>query len=320
MVDAVLFTLLFFATAAAVTLVRSALRYWWSERSGRVYELAQDRTGTALRAAAAGAAVLTVLAVAVPLLSQNGGGGGVAAAVSTAADLHVPAPVAQAPAHAAAPPAAGSAEPRTISRPAGGVLQELPGGTRVWTPPQYAYPRAAQVAFPVVIAQLPALPADNQDLYAGFAAQVQRGLADPFLLVIPRGCGTEGPDLDAVARHYRALTARSARAILGVGDRAACAVREAFAHPGRYRAVAGISGAYETVAVPSPSPAGRRPALLIASASGENAARDSALRFRTALRPRADEVRVIDGVSGRRELFARVAGYLTEKVDGPTHP
>ncbi|MFI9104868.1 hypothetical protein ACIGXA_30580 [Streptomyces fildesensis] len=316
MADAVLFTLLFFTTAAAVALVRSALRYWWSERSGRVYELAQDRTGTAVRAAAAGVAVLAVVAVAVPLLSPGGGGGTVTAAARTAVDLRVPAPP-RAPARAAAPPASGSAAPRTISRPAGGVLQELADGTRVWTPAQYAYPRAAKVSFPVVVAEL---GAGDQELYAGFAAQVQRRLADPFLLVIPRTCGGAGPDLDAVARHYRTLTTRSARAILGVGDRAACAVREAFAHPDRYRAVAGISGRYEGVAVPAPSPAGRRPALLIASGSGESASRDSALRFRTALRPRADEVRVIDGVSGRRELFARVAGYLTEKVDGPKHP
>ncbi|MCZ4096009.1 MULTISPECIES: hypothetical protein [Streptomyces] len=318
MADAVLFTLLFLTTAAAVALVRSALRYWWSERSGRVYELAQDRTGTALRAAAAGVAVLAVVAVAVPLLSPGGGGGTVTAAARTAVDLRVPAPP-RPPARAAAPPASGSgsAAPRTISRPAGGVLQELADGTRVWTPQQYAYPRAAKVSFPVVVAEV---GAGDQELYAGFAAQVQRRLADPFLLVIPRTCGGAGPDLDAVARHYRTLTTRSARAILGVGDRAACAVREAFAHPDRYRAVAGISGRYEGVAVPPPSPAGRRPALLIASGSGESASRDSALRFRTALRPRADEVRVIDGVSGRRELFARVAGYLTEKVDGPKHP
>ncbi|MDJ0344019.1 hypothetical protein QMK19_28505 [Streptomyces sp. H10-C2] len=326
MADAVLFILLFFAVAATVALARSALRYWWAERAGRPYELAQDRLGITLRVAAAGAAALTVFAVVVPLLSHAGGGYGIGsggaetAAGSAAAARNVPGPGdPAAPSRAAAPPDAGhaSAAPRTIAHPAGGVLQELPGGTRVWTPPQYAYPRAAKLAFPVVVAHV---PADDPELYEGFVTQVQRGLADPFLLVMPRGCGTAGPDLDAVARHYRALTTRSARAILGVGDQAACVVGEAFAHPDRYRAVAAVSGAYEHVGLLSPSLAGRRPALLMASATGERTARDSAIRFRALLHPRADEVRLIDGVSGRRELLALVAGYLTEKIDGPKRP
>jgi hypothetical protein len=42
------------------------------------------------------------------------------------------------------------------------------------------------------------------------------------------------------------------------------------------------------------------------------------LRLREALHSRGDQVRIIDGVRARRELFALVAGYLTEKLDGPT--
>ncbi|MEU3458341.1 hypothetical protein ABZ721_00105 [Streptomyces sp. NPDC006733] len=324
MADAVLFTLLLLSTAAALVLMRSALRHWWSERCGRVYELSQNRLGTTLRVAAAGAAALAAVAVGVPLLS-GGGGGGTAPAV--AADLPLPAP-ASAPARAPAPPESWSAPPRTLSRPSGGVLQELADGTRVWTPPQYSYPRSAKVSFPVVVAQVGAADQQEQQIYAGFAAQVQRGTADPFLVVLPRDCAAAGPDLRAVAHHYRTLTVRSARAILGVGDRAACAVREAFAHPDRYRAVAGVSGTYENVDVPSP--AGRRSlAILLAygagagssgSGAGEAAERDSARKLRTALRARTGEVRVISGVAGSRELFARVAGYLTEKVDGPERP
>ncbi|MCZ4125090.1 hypothetical protein [Streptomyces sp. H39-S7] len=317
MADAVLFTLLFLITAAAaVALVRCALRHWWSERCGRVYELSQDRLGTTLRVAAAGAAVLAAVALGVPLLSRDGDGGGNGATVpAVAAELRPSAPP-RAPARAPAPPASWSAAPRTISRPSGGVLQELADGTRVWTPAQYSYPRSAKVSFPVVVAQV---GAGDQQIYAGFAAQVQRGQADPFLVVLPRDCAAAGPDLRAVAHHYRTLTSRSGRAILGVGDRAACAVREAFAHPDRYRAVAGVSGMYEDVGVPFPT-GRRRLALLLASGSGESAARESAQRFRTALRPRTGEVRVISGLSSRRELFARVAGYLTEKVDGPERP
>ncbi|MDF9814064.1 hypothetical protein [Streptomyces sp. SPB162] len=244
-----------------------------------------------------------------PLLSEDGGGGTV---TPVAADVRPPAPR-RAPARAPAPPASWSAPPRTISRPSGGVLQELADGTRVWTPAQYSYPRSAKVSFPVVVVQG---NAGDQRIYAGFAAQVRRGQADPFLLVLPRDCAAAGPDLHTVAHHYRTLTSRSGRAILGVGDRAACAVREAFAHPDRYRAVAGVSGAYGDVAVPSPTGRGQL-ALLLAYGTGESAARDSARRFRTELRPRTGEVRVISGVSGGRDLYARIAGYLTEKVDGP---
>lgn len=310
MADAVLFTLLVLTTAAALLLARSALRHWWSERCGRVYELSQDRLGTTLRAAAAGAAVVAAVAVGVPLLPGDGDTGTVPA---VAADLRLPAPP-RAPVRAPAPPASWSTAPRTISRPSGGVLQELADGTRVWTPAQYSYPRSAKVSFPVVVVQG---GAGDQRIYAGFAAQVQRGQADPFLLVLPRACTAAGPDLRAVAHHYRTLASRSGRAVLGVGDRAACAVREALAHPDRYRAVAGVSGTYGDVAVPSPTGRGRL-ALLLAYGSGESAARDSARTFRTALRSRTGEVRVISGGSGaERELFARIAGYLTEKVDGP---
>lgn len=309
MADVVLSVLLLAATAAAVLLAHRALRHWWAERAGRPYELPADRLGTALRAGAAGAAALVAASLAVPLLAgrpHDGTGRGDSGPVAAAAATVPPAPP-RTPAPAPPPPAM-----RTVGHPAGGTLLELRDGIHVWLPPRYTAPRAAGIAYPVVLARLPA--AGDPDLYGGFAVQAKRGLADPFVLVMPRDCGQDSAAVLAEAgRRFRLLAARTARAALGLGAEAPCAVREALSHPERYGAAAGVSGTYPPLA---PS-AGPRPPLLLAAATGETASRASALRLRTALHPHGDQLRIIDGVRVRRELFALVAGYLTEKLDSP---
>lgn len=322
MADVLLSTVLVLAVVAAVGLARSGLRHWWAEHAGRVYELPVDRRGTVLRAAAAGGAAVLAIVVAVPLLSGPGpfgaGPGRPSAVVaprtspSSPTSHPVPRPAPSAPSPTPTQPA-----PRTLSHPAGGTLQQFADGTRVWLPPQYAYRRAATLAFPVVIAHL---PADEPDLYTGFTTQAASGKADPFLLVMPPAC-TERTDpaalLATIGRRYRILTGRDALAVIGVGDRAACAVRTAYAHPDRYAAVVGVSGAYQGVTMPAA--AGRAPLLMI-SAAGETGPRASALRLRTTLHAPKDEVRIVDRIVRRRVLFATVAGYLTEKLRGPNHP
>lgn len=294
------------AGAAAVLLGHRALRHWWAERAGRAYELPEDRTGTALRAGAAGAAALLAAALALPLF--GGGSDQEPIGTSAAAPAAVPSPPARTPDPAPPPP-----EVRTLGHPAGGTLDQLRDGTRVWLPPRYASPKAAHIAFPVVVARVS--PAADADLYNGFALAVKRGLADPFVLVLPAGCARDsGAAVTEVAHRYRVLAARKATGVIGVAADAPCAVREALATTGRYGAAAGISGLYPSLA-PSPLP---HPSLLLATATGETAARAAALRLRNALHPHRDEVRVIDGVAAHRELFALIAGYLTEKLDGPT--
>ncbi|MBD0740305.1 hypothetical protein [Streptomyces sp. CBMA29] len=312
MADVVLSVLLLAATAAAVLLAHRALRHWWSERAGRPYELPADRLGTALRAGAAGVAALTALALAVPLLSdsRDTGRADLAPAGESSAEAAATVPPAPSRTPAPAPPAP---EMRTVGHPAGGTLMELRDGIRVWLPPRYASAGAASLVYPVVLAHLPASGAP--DLFEGFAVQAKRGLANPFLLVMPRDCGQDPVAVLAeAARHFRALPASGAHAVIGLGAQAPCAVHEALAHPGRYRAAAGISGTY-----PPPAPAaGPHPALLLAATTAELAPRASALRLRAALRPRGDQVRIIDGVRVRREMYALVAGYLTEKLEGPS--
>ena len=196
------------------------------------------------------------------------------------------------------------------------------------------------------------------DLFRGFTLAVQRGRADPFVLVMPAGCGHDSGALTEAAARYRVLPARTATGLMGIAADAPCAVREALADPGRYGAAAGISGQYPsslTESVPPsgappttppaahpapPSPSTASPArpnpsrtplpspsplaphtstpLLLATVTGETSARAAALRLRDALHPRAGDVRLIDGIPSRRELFAQVAGYFTEKLDGPT--
>lgn len=296
------------AGAAAVLLGHRALRHWWSERAGRAYELPEDRTGTALRAGAAGAAAVLAAVLAAPLVGGSGSGSGTDPGAGAAAPalVVVPPPPARTPEPAPPPPAV-----RTLGHPAGGTVDRLQDGTRVWLPPQYASPKAAGIGFPVVVAHVP--DTADPDLYSGFVLAAKRGLADTFVLVLPTGCTADSAAVAEVARRYRVLAAPTATGVIGVGAGAPCAVREALATTGRYGAAAGISGLYPPLS-PSPLP---HPSLLLATASGETAARAAALRLRDALHPHRDQVRVIDGVAAHRELFALVAGYLTEKLDGP---
>ncbi|WP_333771260.1 hypothetical protein, partial [Streptomyces sp. IBSBF 2435] len=308
MADVVWTVLIVLAGAAAVLLGHRALRHWWAERAGRAYELPEDRTGTAVRAGAAGAAALLAAALSVPLLGGGQAPAGTAAAAPAAAHapVVVPSQPARTPEPAPLPP-----EVRTLGHPSGGTLDQLRDGTRVWLPPRYASPQAARVGFPVVLAHLPA--AADADLYAGFALALHRRLADPFVLVLPVDCAHDSAALAEVTRHYRVLAARATTGIIGAGAAAPCAVREALATTGRYAAAAGISGLYPHLA-PAPPP---HPSLLLATATGETAAHTAALRLRAALHPRRDEVRVIDGIAAHRQLFALVAGYLTEKLASP---
>ncbi|MEW2519085.1 hypothetical protein [Actinacidiphila alni] len=316
---AVLSVLLLAALAATALLAHRALRHWWAERAGRPYELPADRLGTALRAGAAGAAALAAVGLAVPLLTGPDGDRAPEGRAAAAPSAPPPAPR-RTPAPAPPPP-----EMRTVGHPAGGTLMELRDGVRVWLPPRYDSPGAADLAYPAVVAQLPDSASESAAAYEGFAVQAKRGLADPFVLVLPRGCGGRQPQkpqqpqapeaaLAAAARHFRLLPATGAHAVIGAGAQAPCAVHDALAHPDRYRAAAGISGVY-----PPPAPAaGPHASLLLASTTGEQAPRASALRLRTALRAHGDQVRIIDGVRSRRELYALVATYLTEKLDGPS--
>jgi hypothetical protein len=298
------------AAASSVLLGHRALRHWWAERAGRAYELPVDRTGTALRTGAAGAAALLAAALAVPLFGGGSGQDGAGTGVAAPAPVVVPSPPARTPEPAPPPP-----EVRTLGHPAGGTLDQLQDGTRVWLPPQYTSPKAIGIGFPVVVAHVPATAAP--DLYGGFALATKRGLSDSFVLVLPTGCANDSVrDSAAVAEaahRYRVLTTRTATSVIGVGADAPCAVREALATTGHYAAAVGISGLYPPLA-PSPLP---HPSLLLVTTSGETAAGAAALRLRDALHPHGDEVRVVDGVAAHRELFALVAGYLTEKLDGP---
>lgn len=384
MADVVRLVLLVLLGAGAAGLGHWAVRHWWRERLGRAYELPVDRTGTVVRAGAAG--VAAVMAGVLALIMAGGPHSG---EQPTASDVTPAAVAAGAPPPPAAPPAR-TPEPappapaaRTIGHPAGGVLEQLPDGTRVWLPPRYTSPRAARIAFPVALVHLPA--ASEADLFAGFARAAQRGLADPFVLVLPTTCSfpstahtpvtpnpsaavspgapaTPGPgaaaststpaspaptataappadDLTALAeaaRRYRLLTARTATAVIGAGADAPCAVNGALATPGRFGAAAGISGLYPPPAPsslpgaakpPTPnssasSPSARRtsaprPSLLLTTAPGETAAQTAARRLRDALHPGYDQVRLLTGPAAHRDLYAQVAAYFTEKLDGP---
>ncbi|MDX6354275.1 MAG: hypothetical protein QOF98_1178 [Streptomyces sp.] len=326
--DKVLTVLLLLAAAAAASLGRRALRHWRWERSGQVYELPVDRLGVALRAGAAGAAALVAVTLAVPLLSGSPSGTGtvatgtatvVAASKATAqpAASPTPTPLAAPPDDEVHTPAVVPPAPpiQTLGHPSGGTLQLLGDGTRVWLPPRYDAPRAADIAYPVVVARTDAPGQDGDlDLYEGFAKAADRGRADTFLLVMPVACDRDsGALLTEVAHHYRTLTARTAQAVLGIGTQAPCAVQEALAHPGRYRAGVGISGTYPPLA----PTAGAYPSLLLASLGSEKEARKSARNLRDTLHPRGDAVRMLEGIGKRRDLMGLVAAYLTEKLDGP---
>ncbi|MGW3241946.1 hypothetical protein [Streptomyces sp. NPDC001070] len=330
----VLYALLTAAGAVSVALARSALRHWWEQRAGRAYELPVERTGTVLRGA--GSALAAAVAITLAVCMPSGAGDRshspprpVTAAAPPPARRPSPPPPPPVPSD---PADAGMEPPRTLGHPAGGTLQELSDGTRVWLPPQYDYPGSDGLYFPLVVAHID--PADP-DLFAGFAAQSLRGVADPFVVVLPAHCDT-GPGAGpagvpaAVARLYRVLPGRLARALLGVDGAAACVVRQQLADPEGYATAIGVSGGYDAFERSGPPPyssaddyTGRgvpRPALLLAVPSGEEDARRSAVALRERLRGASAEVRVLDGIAPRRRLFALVAGYATEKLDAPYRP
>ncbi|MFI0937487.1 hypothetical protein [Streptomyces sp. NPDC021020] len=318
MADVVWSVLVVVAGAGAVLLGYRAVRHWWAERAGRAYELPVDRHGTVLRAGAAGAAALLAGVLALPLL--GGGGSGAGSGSSGAARVSADGGKASgAPAPAAPPRTPQPAPPppalRTLGHPAGGTLDQLADGTRVWLPPWYASPRGVRVAFPVAVAHLPA--EREADLFDGFSLALRRGLADPFVLVLPADCSRADAALAAAGRHFRVLPARGGTGVIGVGAGAPCAVNAALAATGRYGAAAGVSGLYPPLAASSSSRTAPPP-LLLASAQGETTARAAAQRLGAALHARgAGDVRLVDGAAASRDLFARIAGYLTEKLDGP---
>lgn len=322
MVAPLLMSLLVLAVAAALVLGRRAVRYWRNERAGRPYELAEDRAGTMVRAAAAGGAVLVAAALAGTLASGAGTTGddggakaGPAAAPASPAVTRTGTPVPPPPPPRTPEPAPPPPRVRTLGHPAGGTMDLLPDGTRVWLPPWYDSPRAAGVAYPVVLARVTA-PGDG-DLYAGLALGVDRRVADSFIVVAPRDCARPaGPVLTEVARRYRTLIAPTARAALGIGPGAACAVRDALADPAGWAAAVGVAGTYPSAA-PAPAAGPHLPVLLALPAGEPAATASSARALRTALRGHGTEVRLLDGVAQRRELFVRIAGFLTEKLDGP---
>lgn len=322
--DAILTVLLLLAAATTASLGRRTLRHWRWERAGRAYELPVDHRGIALRAGAAGAAALVAATLAVPLLRTSPtvtAAATPAAAAPTVTTHPTASPSAAAP--LAAPPdemhTPGLVPPsppvQTLSHPSGGTLQLLGDGTRVWLPPRYDSPRAAGIAYPVVVAHTDAPGPDGDlDLYDGFAKAADRGRADTFLLVMPAACDRDsGALLTEIAHRYRTLTARTAQAVLGIGTQAPCAVQEALANPGRYRAGVGISGTYPPLA----PAAGPYPSLLLASLGVDKGPRKSGRNLRDTLHPRGDAVRMLEGIGKRRDLMGLVAAYLTEKLDGP---
>jgi hypothetical protein len=329
------------AVAVAVPLGRSALSRWTAERAGRAYELPEDYRAAVLRATACAIVLCTGIVLAVALPGGRSGSGtaseakaeGASAAgrgtvaprpVSTGGFVPVPAHRPEQPAAPARTPAGGL---RTLGQPAGGLLEQLPDGTRVWLPPQYAYPRARSLAFPLVVAYLPLVAADRQPLYPAFGDAVAAGRADPFVVVQPSGCAANPRAAVAqAARRYRILPGRRAAGVLGAGALAPCAVRAALAHPDAFAAAAGVSGAYDRGAVRAPeAEVAPPPHLMLASAAGDEPRRASALRLRAALRRMGVRVRIVDGVTAdpragggpRRRELALAAQYFTERLDGP---
>ncbi|MFC4035762.1 hypothetical protein ACFO3J_30460 [Streptomyces polygonati] len=322
MSDDILMFFLLLAAVTALALALRALRHWQGERAGRVYELPVDRRGVALRTGAAGVAALVAATLAVPLLHRSASPPSSVASVATpppavrtasAVPVQPPPPPSHLPAPAPPEPSPSPEQPaRTLGHPSGGTLQLLGDGTRVWLPPFYDTPHAAGVAFPVVLAHVEG-PQGDPDLYAGLAAGLRSKRSDPFLLVMPDRCDRDSAAVLAeVAHRYRTLTSVTARAVLGIGPQAPCAVREALANPDRFRAGIGISGTYP----PLTAPAGPYPPLLLASAAGESGPHASALRLRRALHARGDAVRLLDGTGKRAALMGLVGAYLTEKLDG----
>lgn len=346
MADTVLTVLLLAAAGATLRLTAGAVRHWRGQRAGRPYELPVDHRGTALRAAGAAAAAVTASALGAALLTS--GGPAHPPAVRAAAPVR-PSPSVPPPPPRTPMPAPPAPEVRTLGHPSGGTLQVLRDGTRVWLPPRYDSPRAADLAYPVVVAYGAADPSPGTsggrpsgssadpsahpspnvsadpyaDMYAGFVQAADRHKADLFVLVTPPACPPAGSGAAVpaeVGAHYRVLGEQSARGVLGAGPGAACALRDVLGGaPGRYGAAAGVSGTYPRPSALAPA-AGPHPPLLLVTAAGESGLRAGARRLRDALRygGRPGAVHTVGGVGTRRQEFAEVAAYFTEKLYGPS--
>ncbi|MFI2634585.1 alpha/beta hydrolase [Streptomyces collinus] len=137
----------------------------------------------------------------------------------------------------------------------------------VWLPPQYREPAYQHYRFPVV-ELLPGYPGSAKAWFGSLHAHEQLeplmrdGRVAPFILVAPRtnllagvdtGCADIPGTVDAdtwlsvdvpkmVMDNFRAQSAPRGWAVAGYSAGAHCAARLAIAHPGRYRAAAGLSG------------------------------------------------------------------------------
>lgn len=317
-----------FGVVAAVWAGGSALAAWREQQAGLVYELTPCYRGTALRGAAAVAALGCVCAggVAVGLSPQRSAGAGPAAARpfhAAAAPVHPQSPT-QTPAGA---PASSPTGLLMVGHPSGGQLLEgalpgVPGRLRVWLPKQYPGHAA-----PLQVLLVRTVPAQLGSVFDGLQSAAELGRANPFVAVAPLA------DCDPAAyppaeQLRRALAARfhvrkdaQGWALLGLGAGAPCAVAEELAHPALFTAAAGLSGRYEAL-LPLRGPSVTAPGtarLLLADTAADTAGQQSTARLRGALaaRPHTDlrTVATAQDFSPERERFRLVrqgAGYLTE--------
>ncbi|MFC1442932.1 hypothetical protein ABUW04_32260 [Streptacidiphilus sp. N1-10] len=329
-----------FGVVAAVWAGGSALAAWREQRAGLVYELTPCYRGTALRGAAAVAAVGCVCAggVAVGLSPHPGTGSGPVAArpLRAAATSARPQGPARTPAARHTGPAAAAPSPSlspssigllTVGHPSGGQLLEgalpgVPGRYRVWLPKQYQ-----GRATPLQVLVVRADAAQLGSVFDGLQSSAELSRANPFVAVVPlAGCDpTAQLPADALRR---AMAARfhvrkdaQGWALLGLGAGAPCAVAEELAHPPLFTAAAGLSGRYEAL-LPLRGANAAAPGtahLLVADTAADTAGQQSTARLRTALaaRPRTDlrTAATAQDFSPDRERFRLVrqaAGYLTE--------
>lgn len=325
--------------ALAVWLSGGALAAWREQQAGLVYELTPRYLGTVLRGAAAVAAFGCALtgsvsfALAVTPLDVPSAAAPLSASVDARATARPHAPAVPRARHSTAPAAALPVGMVTIGHPHGGELLDgmlpgLPGRVRVWLPAQYRG-HTAPLQTLLVLAD----DSETDDVFAGLAAAVDAGRANPFVAVLPTAAcaptGTLTPpqtpaDLArAVAARFHVVPDASGWAALGLGAGAPCAVAADLAHPDAYRAAAALGGRYD--AMPVPAAGGPAPArLLLALARDDAAGQVSASHLNAALvhRPRT-EIRVNNAVRDytaqleRFRLVRLAAGYLTEQFAVP---
>ena len=325
-----------FGVVAAVWAGGSALAAWREQRAGLVYELTPCYRGTALRGAAAVAAVGCVCAggVAVGLSPQRGAAAEPVAARpvrAAVAPVHPQVPTrapAASPAHS--PTSSSTSSPTgllTVGHPSGGQLLEgalpgVPGRFRVWLPKQYQGHAA-----PLQVLLVSADAAQLGSVLDGLQSAAELSRANPFVAVVPLADCAAAAQLPAeelrraVASRFHVRKDAQGWALLGLGAGAPCAVAEELAHPALFTAAAGLSGRYEAL-VPLRGPNTGAPGtahLLLADAATDTAGQQSTARLRTALaaRPRTDlrTAATAQDFSPERERFRLVrqgAGYLTE--------